>query len=218
MSTTQSGRSGESAVAERRIAETEDGYKAAVRVEGRVDAPLVVRVVDGLPAQPGVEGIRISPDAEPERWTVEGGRLVFEALVPRDEEALIVYDLRADDLEESPPAPTVELAQPVEADGRAGEVPSFRDAQSFDAGAAGEFVSTDAPAGDGPDADASTPSDGSAGSEADASTPSDGGAGPEASDDDVRRAIEAVTEPETDEPAAVEEAPTIDLDDPDDDR
>lgn len=197
MSTTQSGQTGESAVAERRLEATEDGYSATIAVRGVVDSPLVVRVVDDLPGRPGVDGIRLSPDAEPARWTVADGQLVFETLVPPEADARVVYDVRGEGLEAGSTRLTVELAQPVDAEAleAADAVPAFRDARSFDAGAAGEFVSTDrAP----DDEEAASPT---------------GDAHVEATDDDVRRAVESVTVPESDR-TVDEDVPTIDLDEP----
>lgn len=207
MSEPKSPETDESVVAERRVASSGAGdgggeYRATVDVRGTVDAPLVARLVDDLPGRDGVDGIRLDPETEPPRWTVEDGRLIFETLLQPDRATRVAYDARGDELAEGTAPVEVALAQPldiaaVDADA---DVPAFRDAQAFDAGRAGEFIAIGADPAD---------------AAATGATSEDADGGDEATDDDVRRALRSIA-PSSPEEIVEDEVPTIDLADPPD--
>lgn len=189
MSTISQGRSSELATVERTIEDTTDGFVATLLVANSLDNPLVVRVVDELPAHAAVDGITLHTETAPARWGIADGDLVMEFAVEPGDPTAISYDVSTTALPDTPQPVRVELAQPVAPDdiGDDGAVPAFRDTLSISSGPVGMFVST---------------------SETDAD-------GTEASDDEVRQAIQAVSDPgpSVDMPSS---GPTIDLADPPD--
>lgn len=112
-----------------RSLEERDGYQlATVDLDALSDVPLVVRLVDEF--EEGVDGVRVRPDAEPERWTVEPDRFVAETLASPDSSTTLAYELHGP--EPTPDRIVVEQAQPVDPADATGALPQFRDALTFD--------------------------------------------------------------------------------------
>lgn len=130
-----------------------DGDDLVARVTARTvaDTPVVVRVSDPVGEWSGADSVRIHPEVEPERWTVDDATLVAELLVRPDAPATVTYDLQHAD-EHADPAPmSIEQAQPTDPETvEAGRVPRFRDTQTFD----GRDGDTQLPTGEGEATDA----------------------------------------------------------------
>lgn len=169
----------------------EDRLVSTVTVRSLVDVPVVVRVTDDVGGWSDATSIRIHPETEPERWTVEDATLVLELQTTPDAPATVVYDLlEATDAAAADP-PVVERAQPVEHSADEGAVPRFRDIQTFESesDAAGHDVPTQA-------------------------TGEDITATAEATDADVREALEGIDDTGTDRLEVPDATDPLDLSDP----
>lgn len=118
---------------ERTLEPSEGGLVATVTVRSPSGAPLVVRFSDPIGQWSGAESIRVHPETEPERWTIDGSSLVAELLVAPDEPSTVTYDLRGADGNSDPDPVTVDQAQPTDHETlTTGQVPRFRDTQVFE--------------------------------------------------------------------------------------
>lgn len=136
---------------ERTLDRDGDTLVATVTARSVTDVPVVVRVADPVGEWSGADSVRVHPEVEPERWTVDDATLVVELLVRPDTPATVTYDLQHAD-ERADPAPVVvEQAQPTDPETvEAGRVPRFRDTQTFD----GPDGDTQLPTGQGEATDA----------------------------------------------------------------
>lgn len=126
----------------------DDRLVSTVTVRSLVDVPVVVRVSDDVGGWSDATSIRIHPETEPERWTVEDAQLVLELLVTPDSPASVAYDLRgASDATAADP-PIVERAQPIERSADEEKVPRFRDIQTFESDTVSDDVTATAEATD----------------------------------------------------------------------
>ncbi|MFB6172875.1 MAG: hypothetical protein ABEJ23_10095 [Haloarculaceae archaeon] len=131
---------------ERTLDARSDGVVSTLTFRAR-EAPLVVRFADAVGDWSGADSVRMRD--EPARWTVEGATLLAELLVSPDGPATVTYELRGVDPDADPDSVVVEQAQPIdEAALSAGEVPQFRDTQTFDSQDANVRLPTDGEATD----------------------------------------------------------------------
>lgn len=118
---------------ERTLEARADALVATISVRSLADAPLVVRFSDPIGSWSGAGSVRVHPETEPERWTVDDSALVAELLVVPDEPATVTYDLQGADEEADPDPVVVEQAQPVDPGSLdSDQVPRFRDTQAFE--------------------------------------------------------------------------------------
>lgn len=128
MAATSDSERGDRLAVERSL-EKRDGYQlATVELDALSDVPLVVRLADEF--EDGVDGVRVRPDAEPERWTVEPDRFVAETLASPDSTTTLAYEFHGP--EPTPDSIVIEQAQPIDPADAAGALPQFRDALTFD--------------------------------------------------------------------------------------
>lgn len=118
---------------ERTLETREDVLVATVSVRSLADAPLVVRFSDAVGSWSGADSVRVHPETEPERWTVDDAALVAELLVDPDEPATVTYDLQGSDAGVDPDPVVVERTQPIDPESLdAGRIPRFRDTHAFE--------------------------------------------------------------------------------------
>lgn len=121
------------AVIERTFEPLEDGLVATVSVRSPSRVPLVVRFSDPIGEWSGAESIRVHPETEPERWTIDSSSFVAELLVAPDEPSTVAYDLQGADGNADPGPVTVDQAKPIDLETlERGQVPRFRDTQTFE--------------------------------------------------------------------------------------
>jgi hypothetical protein len=120
-----------------------DTLVSTVTIWSQTDVPVVVRLTDDVGGWNDATSIRIHPETEPERWTVDDGLLVLEVLVTPAGPTTVAYDLRGvTDASAADPV-TVERTQPVDSEVDEAKIPRFRDTRTFDGDAAGgELPST----------------------------------------------------------------------------
>jgi hypothetical protein len=129
-------RNSELVTVERDLEAHADHLVSTVTIRSQTDVPAVVRVTDDVGGWSDATSVRIHPETEPERWTVDDGQLVLEALVTPATPTTVAYDLQ-DVTDASAATPiTVEQTQPVDSEVDEAEVPRFRDTRTFDGDAA----------------------------------------------------------------------------------
>lgn len=95
----------------------DDVVKVGFTISSECDEPVLLRLVDQLPAQIEAENVGFHPDYDPDAWGLDGGRtVVYESRIEPGRERETVYGARVgsiDQLEEFAVQPTVELAPAV---------------------------------------------------------------------------------------------------------